>query len=185
MELLLALTYLFLAFTADLIEDYPGWESHIKVGNGSYSDLEPRQASQTGLVIGRRLNEYMMAGFQIGFVNRELSPHDGEVNTDGSANVLFISQLRLGGGRLQPYIEGGLGITDPIYGYHWGTKGAFSAALGGRCYMSKKWAILLELQRVIWRQDNARDSYDVESSYGEIIPVVYRNHTIGIAYNLD
>ena len=183
--MVLALIYLSLAFTADLIQDYPGWEFHAKVGNGSYSDLEPRQASQTGLLIGRRLNEFILAGAQIGLATRELSPHDGEVNTDGTANALLISQLRLGGGRLQPYIEGGLGITDPVYGFHWGIKGAFSAALGGRYYMSEKWAILLELQRVIWRQDNAFDSYDVESSYGEIIPVVYRNHTIGIAYNFD
>lgn len=84
---------------------------------------------------------------------------------------------------LRPYLEIGVGASDPIIGYDTGAKSAGSAALGVQWLRWKegKTGVYVEYHSVAWDQDNAADVAELLLGVrGEDTSVQSAEFTIGI-----
>ena len=183
-------------------EDTYKWGSYGKIGTQAYFQGEPMSGIEatvsSGFLSTQVLTEnsaisfsYSTAAYQVTRAATSL----GEFSYEDLQQALNRKPLRVRSylvgyrylfrpkEKLTPFIEAGIGLTDPVPTFDKGLKFAQSAAIGLGYKFHRKWAFYLESRGVWWRQDNASES--LEALFGDIgktVTVASNEFTIGIGY---
>ena len=162
------------------------WEIHVKFGSQTYLnelDPDPGNAPLGGFLIGYNLSNRSMIGLHSASAGYQIEYLDGTTDEEYVNSFLLVYRYRFRVQKpFQPYLQVGLGASDPIIGYDTDSKPAFTFALGALWHFHDKWAISLESRGVSWSQDNALDIAEVFGAEGESTTVGSNEFTLGIGY---
>ncbi len=172
---------------------WSGWESHVRIGSQTYLNEftdDPGSAPLVAYFIGYHLSDHSVIGVNLGLASYEIT--QTKMNPERSlierrdkeevvGSILGIYQYRFRvQEKFQPYLEGGLGVADPVIGYDKGMKFAASFALGAFWRFNEKWAASIESRGVYWDQDNTSDFiFEID---GEDVSITSSEFSIGIGY---
>lgn len=161
------------------------WELHLKLGSQTYLnslDPDPGSAGLGGLHLGYNISSRSMVGLHSASAGYKITYFDGR--TESKSVNSFLLTFRYGfraEKKLRPYLEGGLGMADPIIGYDTGKKPALSFALGAKYWFASKWSLFLESRGISWMQDDTNDVAEVLfGADGSDISAGSNEFTIGI-----
>lgn len=192
-------------------EDSYKWGNYFKIGTQAYFQGEPMSGieatASSGFLSTQVLTEnsaisfsYSTAAYQVtrAATSREEIGDEtslGEFSYEDLQQILDRKPLRvrsyllgyryrfLPKEKLTPFVEAGIGLTDPVPTFDKGLKLAQSVAVGFSYEFHRKWAFYLESRGVWWRQDNASEFIeDLFGDIGKTVTVASNEFTIGIGY---
>lgn len=143
------------------------WESHFRLGSQTYMNEltpDPGSAGLFGLAVLYALSPrsfvgggWRSAAYEITY--EEARPgRIGKTESEATSSLLAFYHFRFRPGqKFRPYLEAGLGGSDPIIGYDEGMKFAVGLSLGLLWKLANKWALTIETRGLSWSQDDTAD----------------------------
>ena len=154
-------------FAVDEVSAQARWEVAVAVGSQTYlNDIEPDPGSAGAYALGviwqwqgphHVWARYASATYEVSFL-------DGSTKDESVGNMLAGYRYTFQHEKpLHPYVEIGIGTSDPIIGFETGAKSAGTAAIGLQWvrWRAGKTGVFAEYRSVAWDQDDTADVAEV------------------------
>ena len=158
-----------------------GWQTYLN----HPAPTHPGSAGLRSFMIGYRWTPHMLVGASYGTAAYRILHSDGTSKDTQATSLLFFHRYHFRPNEdLQPFVDVGTGVVDPIPLYDTGKRGAFTVASGAFWKVYRRLGLTWNTRAVVWSQDGRKDDpqgFQVEET-NDAITAVSSESTFALLY---